>query len=475
MPGLKKGVKAIFGKRRSKKRQIIVDAFEKISTFPAVAVYDFAASTDDELSFKRGDILLLLFPLLENCWMDALDFRTQKSGHVPTSLLTDESGESQALDAFQVTDRNGAEYQLLLPIVKLGTFILRVDHTYSSLSLSVLRAEDTHRKVDHYRVSYDVQGGTYFIFDNETFPSLDEMINAYQNPKNESSSVLLTRPCPKLNKNVEQFNNCMISRESINLNTKIGEGNFGEVWKAEYRGVIVAVKIALVGTAEKDMVKEAATMYKLCHPRLVRFLGVCCEPSTEPLMLITEYMDNGSLENYLKYVKPHRIEQLRILFMVSDGMKYIEEIGAVHNDLRSANVLVDSDGSVKVADFGLSKILHHDSRDKCSGIFPIRWTAIESTNIDARYSIKADVWSFGVLMWEVFTYARYPYEDIENDEEVTVEVAKGKRLPNPKVLGYECDDEFYVKMTDCWTVNPPSRPSFKELYSYFESKIPQDS
>lgn len=108
----------------------------------------------------------------------------------------------------------------------------------------------------------------------------------------------------------------MISRESINLITKIGEGNFGEVWKAECRGVVVAAKLALVGTAQKDMAKEAATMSKLIYPRLVRFLGVCCESSTEPLILITEYMDNGSLENYLKDVKPHHSEQLCILFMV---------------------------------------------------------------------------------------------------------------------------------------------------------------
>ncbi|VDN96453.1 unnamed protein product [Rodentolepis nana] len=470
MPFLRRILRPRHRKQCGTESQIIADKLEEITYFPAVAVYDFAASNDNELSFKCGDILLLSGPLLENCWVDALDFRSQKTGLVPSCLLTDESGKSQALDAFQVTDRKGAEYQLLLPIVKLGTFILRIDHNHSLLSLSVLREYDTHRKVDHFQVQYDVQGGTYFLDRNETFPSLDEMITAYQNPSNESSSPLLTTPCLKPNKNVEQFNNCLISRESIDLKTKIGEGNFGEVWKAEYRGARVAVKIARVGTAEKDMVKEASTMSKLYHPRLVRFLGVCCEP----LMLVTEYMENGSLENYLNVVKPDHSEQLRILFMVSDGMKYIEKIGAVHNDLRSANVLVDSDRSVKVADFGLSKILHHDFRDKCSGIFPIRWTAIESTSIDSSYSIKADVWSFGVLMWEVFTYARYPYEDIENDDEVIVEILKGKRLKKPRDMGFKCDDEFYAKMEDCWTLNPLFRPSFKELYSYFERKISQD-
>ncbi|VDL61717.1 unnamed protein product [Hymenolepis diminuta] len=473
MPSLKKGVKAILDRHRRKKEPIFIDQFGKVTEFPAVAVYDFTTSAKDELPFKCGDIILLSSPLLENCWMDGLNFRTQKTGRVPTSILADEYGESQALDALQFTGSMDAEHQLLLPVIELGTFILRFNETCSSLTLSVLREKDGQRGIDHLPVQYDAQDETYFVIEKEKFPSLDMMISTYQNPSNESSLIFLTKPCPKPNKNDETFSSCMISRESINLITKIGEGNFGEVWKAECRGVVVAAKLALIGTAQKDMAKEAATMSKLIHPRLVRFLGVCCESSAESLILITEYMDNGSLENYLKDVKPHQSENLYILFMVSDGMKYIENIGAVHNDLRSANVLVASDGSVKVADFGLSKILHNDSRDKCSGVFPIRWTAIESTSTDANYSIKADVWSFGVLMWEVFTYARYPYEEIENDGEVIERVANGERLPNPKDLGYECDGEFYAKMMDCWTNNPQSRPSFKELYLYLESKISQ--
>ncbi|KAM3188015.1 hypothetical protein ACTXT7_001157 [Hymenolepis weldensis] len=323
MPSLKKGVKAILDKYRRKKEPIFIDQFGKVTEFPAVAVYDFTTSAKDELPFKCGDIILLSSPLLENCWMDALNFRTQKTGRVPTSFLADEYGESQTLDALQFTGRMDAEHQLLLPVVELGTFILRFNQTCSSLALSVLREEGSQRRVDHWRVQYDAQDETYFVIEKEKFSSLDMMISAYQNPSNESSLVLLTKPYPKPNKNDETFSNCMISRESINLITKIGEGNFGEVWKAECRGVMVAAKLALVGTAQKDMAKEAATMSKLIYPRLVRFLGI------------------------------------------SDGMKYIEDIGAVHNDLRSANVLVASDGSVKVADFGLSKILHNDSRDKC--------------------------------------------------------------------------------------------------------------
>ncbi|KAM7536582.1 hypothetical protein Aperf_G00000087989 [Anoplocephala perfoliata] len=467
--------KSILSKiNKNKPKSIDFTKFEKVVKCPAMAVYNFTSKEENELSFKCGDIILLTSPLKgESGWIDGVDWRNKKTGRVPSSFLTDEDSESQAFSALQLIDDRDASYLLQLPGVELGTFILHLNESVYSLTLSVLGQCNSQREVIHHLVKYDSQDGTYSIFENQKFPSLDAMISAYQYPYSVNPSFSLLKPYPKSNKNDQKFSSCMISRESVKMVKKIGAGNFGQVWKAEYRNVIVAVKLAQACTARKDIAKEAEVMSQFYHPRLVRFLGVCCEPSTEPLMLIVEFMEGGSLDCRLRSTQLNRKEQLEILFQVSDGMKYIEEKGAVHNDLRSANVLVAADHSVKISDFGLSRFLRKGSDDKCSGVYPSRWTPVELFRIDSKYSSRGDVWSFGVLMWEVFTRASLPYEDIPDDDEVIKRVKSGLRLRNPKELGFTCDEDMYIKMDECWAEAPEKRPSFKELYSYFEAKIRQ--
>jgi len=151
-------------------------------------------------------------------------------------------------------------------------------------------------------------------------------------------------------------------------------------------------------------------------------------------------------------------------------MIYLESRGAVHNDLRSANVLVDNNNSVKVADFGLSKILKRDERDISNGVYPIRFTAPEATKDNYRFDIKADIWSFGILMFEVFTFSSMPYAD-KDDDDVLPAIENGYRLPNPKLMGFDCADAYYDIMINCWATDPNERPTFVNIEEKFKRLI----
>uniref|UniRef100_A0A5K3F617 Tyrosine-protein kinase n=1 Tax=Mesocestoides corti TaxID=53468 RepID=A0A5K3F617_MESCO len=443
---------------------------------PMLGCFDFDTSDPRELPFRRGDIIYVTVNTAQgdndvspDRWLQARDWRTGGTGVVPDTYLTDQPGESEAFDAFQFISRDEAEHRLLLPVFETGTYILRPSSGYGHLSLSVLVKQEGQCDVKHYHVMYDKVGEQYYLQEDENFKCLDELLKFYSDEKNCSNVVPLRRPCPKISGNAEKFRGCVVSRNSVTLKSQLGRGSFGEVWLATYRGVDVAVKKALTSTARREIVEEAATMYSLYHPRLVRFLGVCCEPPSEPILLITEFMPNGALEGYLRRHHPPYTTIITMLSQVSEGMAYLERNRAVHNDLRSANVLVAKDNSVKVADFGLAKILHSDDRDIRYGTYPLRWAAPEVTKSKYQFCIKADIWSFGVLMYEALTYGELPYADLDDDILIE-EIENGRRLCNPRTLNYECEDSIYNKMLECWNSEPDKRPSFEDLHAFLESE-----
>ncbi|VDN20441.1 unnamed protein product [Dibothriocephalus latus] len=155
-------------------------------------------------------------------------------------------------------------------------------------------------------------------------------------------------------------------------------------------------------------------------------------------------------------------------------MSFLEEVEVVHRDLRAANVLVAADKSVKVADFGLTKFLSNNpSKRIATSTFPVRWTAPEAMKSNYKPSHKADVWSFGVLMFEVMTFASQPYAELSQDQ-ILPFLQEGRRLPHPRTLGFRCDDNIYQTMCKCWSMQPKDRPDFKELEIGFETEISQE-
>ncbi|XP_016125434.1 tyrosine-protein kinase Lck-like [Sinocyclocheilus grahami] len=226
----------------------------------------------------------------------------------------------------------------------------------------------------------------------------------------------------------------------------------------------VAIKNLKTGTMSiSAFLAEANLMKTLQHPRLVRLFAVVTQ---EPIYIITEFMENGSLVDFLKTPEGCAIPINMLIDMaaqVADGMAYIEQKNYIHRDLRAANILVSDELVCKIADFGLARLIENNEYTAREGAkFPIKWTAPEAINY-GTFSIKSDVWSFGVLLTEIVTYGRIPYPGMTNPE-VIANLERGYRMPCPD----NCPEDLYDIMKHCWTENPDNRPTFEYLRSVLE-------
>lgn len=255
-----------------------------------------------------------------------------------------------------------------------------------------------------------------------------------------------------------------LDRKLLTLEDKeLGSGNFGTVKKGYYqmkKGVkTVAVKIlkneANDPALKDELLAEANVMQQLDNPYIVRMIGIC---EAESWMLVMEMAELGPLNKYLqqnRHVKDKNI--IELVHQVSMGMKYLEECNFVHRDLAARNVLLVTQHYAKISDFGLSKALRADEnyyKAQTHGKWPVKWYAPECINY-YKFSSKSDVWSFGVLMWEAFSYGQKPYRGMKGSE-VSAMLEKGERMGCP--LG--CPREMYDLMNLCWTYDVESRPGF---------------
>lgn len=202
-----------------------------------------------------------------------------------------------------------------------------------------------------------------------------------------------------------------IQRSSLKFLRKLGHGQFGEVWEGIWNGMTpVAIKTLKPGTMDpKDFLTEAQIMKKLKHQKLIQLYAVCT--MEEPIYIITELMKHGSLLDYLQSKgRSLKINQLiDMAAQIASGMAYLESQNYIHRDLAARNVLVGENNTVKIADFGLARLIREDEYEaKVGARFPIKWTAPEAANY-SKFSIKSDVWSFGILLTELVTYGRIPY------------------------------------------------------------------
>ena len=322
--------------------------------------------------------------------------------------------------------------------------------------------------------------GGYYIAARSMFSTLEEMVRHYQEDA-DGLCTRLTVICPKFDMpttvglSYNTKDEWEIERTSIKLDKKLGAGQFGEVWEGLWNGTTsVAVKTLKPGSmAVKDFLSEAQIMKKLQHEKLIQLYAVCTKG--EPIYIVTELMKNGSLLDYLQKGEGRHLklpELIDVAAQVASGMAYLESQHYIHRDLAARNVLVGEGNIVKIADFGLARVIINSEYTAREGAkFPIKWTAPEAALYN-RFSIKSDVWSFGILISELITHGRIPYPGMTNGE-VLAKVEQGYRMPPPP----GCPDPLYQIMLDCWKPEPDVRPTFEylkfTLEDYFVSAADQ--
>ncbi|XP_041336179.1 ephrin type-A receptor 3 isoform X1 [Pyrgilauda ruficollis] len=280
-----------------------------------------------------------------------------------------------------------------------------------------------------------------------------------------------------------------LDASNISIDKVVGAGEFGEVCSGRLKlpskkEISVAIKTLKVGYTEKqrrDFLGEASIMGQFDHPNIIRLEGVVTK--SKPVMIVTEYMENGSLDSFLrKHDAQFTVIQLvGMLRGIASGMKYLSDMGYVHRDLAARNILINSNLVCKVSDFGLSRVLEDDpeaaytTRDGqmdslvlfCSqgGKIPIRWTSPEAIAY-RKFTSASDAWSYGIVLWEVMSYGERPYWEMSN-QDVIKAVDEGYRLPPPM----DCPAALYQLMLDCWQKDRNNRPKFEQIVSILDKLI----
>ncbi|KAF4019889.1 hypothetical protein G4228_011401 [Cervus hanglu yarkandensis] len=298
--------------------------------------------------------------------------------------------------------------------------------------------EDMEATIKHYQIKRN-DSGQWYVAEGHLFQSIPELIWYHQHNAAEKWEI---------------------DPSELAFVKQIGSGQFGVVYLGQWRAhVQVAIKAINEGfMSEEDFIEEAKVMMKLSHSKLVQLYGVCMQQ--KPLYIVTELMENGCLLNYLRERKGKLSKELLLSVCqdVCEGMEYLERNCFIHRDLAARNCLVSSTCIIKISDFGMTRYVLDDEYVSSSGAkFPVKWSPPEVFHFN-RYSSKSDVWSFGVLMWEVFSEGKMPFENRSNLQVVEA-ISKGFRLYRPHLAPMS----IYEIMYSCWHEKPKGRPTFAEL------------
>ncbi|KAM4578151.1 BDNF/NT-3 growth factors receptor isoform 2-T2 [Fundulus diaphanus] len=275
-----------------------------------------------------------------------------------------------------------------------------------------------------------------------------------------------------------------IKRHNIVLKRELGEGAFGKVFLAEcynlspdQEKILVAVKTLKEASenARKDFHREAELLTNLQHEHIVTFYGVCVE--SDPLIMVFEYMKHGDLNKFLRAHGPDAVlmaegqttrpveltqsQMLHIAQQIASGMVYLASQHFVHRDLATRNCLVGENLLVKIGDFGMSRDVYSTDYYRVGGhtMLPIRWMPPESI-MYRKFTTESDVWSLGVVLWEIFTYGKQPWYQLSNNEVIEC-ITQGRVLQRPRT----CPKEVYDLMLGCWQREPHMRLNIKEIHS----------
>lgn len=311
----------------------------------------------------------------------------------------------------------------------------------------------------------------YTIDEEGFFDSLSQLVDHYREDADGlCTSLKLSVPKKSNKSDLKAFEAAgyTIKTEDLEfLEENLGRGETGDVVLAKYGKQKVAVKI-MKDTEEaiRSFTTEACLMTSLRHKNLVRLLGITIDGPN--ICLVTEFMEKGSLSEYMRTRGRQRVtlmDQIRFAKDTCSGMAYLESKKVVHRDLAARNILIAEDYTAKVCDFGLA------SREKFSDInmnsgkgcrIPIKWTAPESLRL-GEFSSKSDMWSFGILLYEIYSFGRLPYPKIPVDD-VLKYVESGYRMEAPE----GCPSKIYEIMKRAWSAEPKDRPTFADTLKEIE-------
>ncbi|XP_043682538.1 fibroblast growth factor receptor homolog 1-like isoform X2 [Vespula pensylvanica] len=278
-----------------------------------------------------------------------------------------------------------------------------------------------------------------------------------------------------------------LPREQLTLGNTLGEGAFGKVIRAQTNtgkpGIpsVVAVKMLKEGHTDAEMMDLVSEMEMMKmigkHVNIINLLGACTQGG--PLYVVVEFAPHGNLRDFLRDHRPSssgyeptigqeekerktltQKDLVSFAYQVARGMEYLASRRCIHRDLAARNVLVSDEYILKIADFGLARDIHcHDYyRKTTDGRLPVKWMAPEAL-FHRVYTTQSDVWSYGILLWEIMTLGGTPYPSVPSVEKLFQLLRTGHRMEKPPC----CSIEIYMLMRDCWSYQPNERPMFGEL------------
>eukprot|EP00112_Aurelia_sp_Birch-Aquarium-sp1_P019816 Seg4983.1 transcript_id=Seg4983.1/GoldUCD/mRNA.D3Y31 product="Tyrosine-protein kinase transforming protein Fps" protein_id=Seg4983.1/GoldUCD/D3Y31 len=262
----------------------------------------------------------------------------------------------------------------------------------------------------------------------------------------------------------------------------LGSGKFGAVClgtimcdnaNTKERNVAVKMLKAFDNTKHRrDFEKEVESLKKLNHPNIVKMIDTYIDK--DKFYIIMEYLEKGSLLSLLQREK-ERISQRDLTRFAGDiacGMHYLSGNRIVHRDLAARNVLISDDGSAKISDFGMARDIDEKGlyEPTQGGYIPVKWASLEALE-SQRFTVESDVWSYGIVLWEIFSYGKDPYEFMSHHAANVFDLRDflktGKRLEMPS----KCPHGVYLIMQRCWSPVPEQRPTFAALINWAESMM----